>query len=198
MRKNDMLLIFGVLGFFILMWIHTVTKACVHPRQGSGPKPLQGDGKCFRKLLWAPNQAQDKTRSLVKDKKQERKENRSSTSQLVSVSWFCGNSPWGMQVFSVHREHGIGILTIVLHYIEYSVFCKVFCGASRLSSLGKHWSPRCDPGCLRAAGKGKSKSARRALCSCTESLMLCRQKQPVSGWLSPRAPKQKGCLRQVL
>lgn len=26
---------------------------------------------------------------------------------------------WGMKVFSVRREHGIGILVVVLHYIAY-------------------------------------------------------------------------------
>lgn len=93
--KNVMLLIFVVLFcyFLILMWIYTVTKACVHPHWGPGPKPLEGNGRCFHKLLWAPNQAQDKTRSLVKDKEVERKENRGSASQSVSVlvvNWFCG------------------------------------------------------------------------------------------------------------
>lgn len=26
---------------------------CIHPHQGPGLKPLEGNGKCFHKLLWA-------------------------------------------------------------------------------------------------------------------------------------------------
>lgn len=123
MYKNDMLLILVglVLLYFILMWIYTVTKACVHPHQGPGPKPLEGNGKCFHKLLWALNQAQDKTRSLVKDKKKtERKDNRGGVSQCVCLgfSWFHGKL-LGNEGFSVCRERGIGILVVVLHYIAY-------------------------------------------------------------------------------
>lgn len=94
------------------------------------------------------------------------------------------------------------ILAVVLHYIRCSMFCKVFREISKLSSAGK----RCTS-TLRAresgvagksAEKGKSKCARHALCSCKESPVLCKQKQPISSWLSPRAPKQKGCPRQAL
>lgn len=62
----------------------------------------------------------------------------------------------------MRREHGIGILAIVLHYIEYSVFCKVFCGTSKLSCVGKHRSPCCEP-VSRAAGK-KCREREEQLC----------------------------------
>lgn len=69
----------------------------------------------------------------------------------------------------MRREHGIGILAIVLHYIEYSMFCKVFCGTSKLSSVGKHWNPRCEP-VSRAAGK-KCREREEQVCkACTLQL----------------------------
>lgn len=140
---------------------------------------------------------QKNTRKGQKKKnKIERKENRGSTSQSVSVlvfTWFHGKTL---------RTEGMDILAVVLHYIQSSMFCKVFCEISKLSSAGERCSftlrARESGVAGKSAEKGKSKRARHALGSSKESAVPCKQQQPISSWLSPRAPKQKGCPRQAL
>lgn len=65
----------------------------------------------------------------------------------------------------------------------YCVFCKVFCGTSRLSSVGVQWGPCCEPG-LQGRGQEKGRTSvqgehLQSTESCTEPLTLCRQEQPI-------------------
>lgn len=85
----------------------------------------------FRGLRIRPK---TKKHSDKKKNKIERKENRGSTSQSVSVlvfTWFHGKTL---------RTEGMDILAVVLHYIQSSMFCKVFCEISKLNSAGEHCS----------------------------------------------------------
>lgn len=159
MYKNDVLSIPVdlVLLYFILMWIYTVTKACVHPHQGPGPKPLEGNGKCFHKLPWVLNQAQGKTRSLVKDKKKKgKKDNWGGISQCVCVgfNWFhgklLGNEGFFRAPWARHRHSRCS-------FALYCLFCKVFCGTLRLSCVSEHWSPCCEPESPELQGKMQGK-----------------------------------------
>lgn len=131
------------------------------------------------------------------------KENRGSISQSVSVfivTWFCRKPLRNEGCLSVCLEHGTSILT-VLHYTEYSTFLQGILWNLKAETpwwaLESTLQARVSGAAGRSAGKGKSNCTRHALRSCTESPMLCRQKQPVSSWLSPHTPEKKGCLRQV-
>lgn len=151
---------------------------------GAWSKALEGNGKCFHKLLWALNRAQDKTRSLVKDKKKiERRDDWGDISQCVCLgfSGFHGKL-LGNEGFSVHREHGIGILVVVLHY--FARFSVEPWGWALSVSSGVHAVSSGVSGTAgKSAGKGKKERAMGALAAAR------------SGWRSAgrSSPSAVGC-----
>lgn len=104
------------------MWIYTVAKACIHPRQGHGLKPLEDNGKFFPKLLWAPHQAQPK---ITWAKRVDRKVNRESTSQSVSVlviTWFRGK-PLRNEGFSCMAQTSLLLFCTILNAACFARQC---------------------------------------------------------------------------
>lgn len=61
---------------------------------------------------------------------------------------------WGTKAFlcavSRHRHSHCS-------FAQYCMFCKVFCGTLSLSSVGEHWSPRCEPESPELQGKVQGK-----------------------------------------